>query len=66
MKDREVEIKKMHGKKIINGKTYEYEYFTLPLNLYIPKSIVERYGTKFKLEIDEKTGVIHIRPKSSP
>lgn len=44
MKEREVEAKRLVGKKQVRGKVYEYEYYTLPLNLYIPKSMVEKFG----------------------
>ncbi|MCY0859931.1 MAG: hypothetical protein OWQ54_05815 [Sulfolobaceae archaeon] len=64
MKEREVEAKKLIGKKVVRGKTYEYEYYTLPLNLYLPKSLVEKFGTKFMLKVDEEKGIITIKPKS--
>jgi len=62
MKERVVEAKRLVGKKTVRGKTYEYEYFTLPLNLYIPKSMVEKHGTKYYLHYDEETGTITIKP----
>ncbi|MBW9140459.1 MAG: hypothetical protein MPF33_06140 [Candidatus Aramenus sp.] len=65
MKEREVEAKRLIGKKSVRGKVYEYEYYTLPLNLYIPKSMVEKFGTKYTLEVDEESGTITIKPKSS-
>lgn len=64
MKEREVEAKKLIGKKVVRGKVYEYEYYTLPLNLYLPKSLVEKFGTKFMLKVDEDKGTITIKPKS--
>ncbi len=65
MKEREVEAKRLIGKKLVRGKVYEYEYYTLPLNLYIPKSMVEKFGTKYTLEVDEESGTITIKPKGS-
>jgi len=62
MKERVVEVKRLVGKKAVNGKTYEYEYYTLPLNLYIPKSMVEKHGTKYYLKYDEEKGIITISP----
>jgi hypothetical protein len=63
MREREVEAKKLTGKKSVKGKQYEYQYYTLPLNLYLPKSVVEKFGTKFVLQIDEDNGTIIIKPK---
>ena len=60
---REAKAKKTIGSKVVGGKKYTYEYFTLPLNLYIKKHIVEKYGTDFIVELDEDSGVIIIRPK---
>ena len=60
---REVKAKEMIGRKIVRGKEYVYKYYTLPLNLYLPKGMVERYGTEYILELDETRGVITIRPK---
>ncbi|EHP68268.1 hypothetical protein MetMK1DRAFT_00026910 [Metallosphaera yellowstonensis MK1] len=65
MKEREVEAKRLIGKKQVRGKIYEYEYYTLPLNLYIPKSMVEKFGVKYMLQVDEDTGTITIKPRSS-
>jgi len=65
MKEREVEAKKLVGKKNVKGRSYEYQYYTLPLNLYLPKSVVEKFGTKFILQIDEDNGTIIIKPKSA-
>jgi len=49
---------------VVKGRTYQYEYYTLPLNLYVPKSMVEKFGTKFYLQVDEESGMIIIRPKT--
>ena len=62
MKERVVEIKRLIGKKEKNYRVYEYEYYTLPLNIYIPKSMVEKHGTKYLLQFDEENGIITIRP----
>lgn len=61
---REVVVRKIIGKKTIKDKTYTYTYYTLPLNLYIPKSVVDKYGTEFVVEKDFDKGVIIIKPKS--
>lgn len=63
MKVRSVEARTMKGKKEVGGKTYEYEYYTLPLNLYIKKYVVERWGKDFVVEVDEDIGVVCIKPK---
>lgn len=62
---REVRVKKISGRKVIRGKVYSYEYYTLPLNLYIPKSMVEKWGEEYILERDEDKGVIVIRSKKA-
>ena len=59
-----VELKQVISRKTVNGKTYEYPAYTLPLNLYIPKSMVQKYGTKYLLQVDEETGTITIKPVS--
>lgn len=60
---REAKARKVIGRKTVRGKEYVYEYYTLPLNLYLPKSLVEKWGTEFVIEMDEDTGLIVIRPK---
>lgn len=60
---REVTIRKVIGRKTVKDKVYTYTYYTLPLNLYIPKSVVEKYGMEFIVERDEERGTITIRPK---
>ena len=62
MRERVVEAKKLIGRKTVNGKVYEYEYYTLPLNLYIPKTVIEKYGRKFIVRFDEVSGIITIIP----
>ena len=63
MRNRIVEVKKMVGRKIVKGKLYEYEFYTLPLNLYIPKHIVEKFGIKYIIQFDEENGTILIKPE---
>ena len=60
--DRVVEVKRLVGKKTVKGKTYEYEYYNLPLNLYIPKHMVAKHGTRFVLHYDLESGVITLTP----
>ncbi|MEM1622926.1 MAG: hypothetical protein QW780_02375 [Sulfolobales archaeon] len=62
---REARVKKISGKKSVRGKTYTYEYYTLPLNLYIPKSMVEKWGEEYIIERDEERGMILIKSKKS-
>ncbi len=62
---RVVIARKVIGKKVVRGKVYTYEYYTLPLNIYIPKNVIEKWGTEFVLERKESDGVIIIKPKKS-
>lgn len=62
---REAKAKLVEGRKVVGNKEYRYKYFTLPLNLYLPKGMVERWGTDFIVEIDESKGIITIRPKKA-
>ena len=55
--------RKIIGKKRVKDKIYTYEYYTLPLNLYLPKSMVEKWGTEFIVERDDERGIITIKPK---
>lgn len=57
---RTVAARKMVGKKTVKDRIYQYEYYTLPLNLYLPKSMVEKWGTEFIIERDEEKGRIVI------
>lgn len=57
---RTVTARRMVGKKAIKDRVYQYEYYTLPLNLYLPKSMVEKWGTEFVVERDEEKGRILI------
>ena len=63
MKVKTVELRGIKGRKEINNKVYEYEYFTLPINVYVRKHVVDRWGKEFIVEIDDDTGVICIKPK---
>jgi len=64
MRIREARARKNLGRKIIRGKEYRYTYYTLPLNLYIPKHMIEKHGTEYIVEINEDEGVIKIYPKN--
>lgn len=57
---RNVTARKIVGKKAVKDRIYQYEYYTLPLNLYLPKSMVEKWGTEFIIERDEEKGRIVI------
>ena len=60
---RKVEARKILGRKSIKDKVYRYEYYTLPLNLYIPRNIIEKWGTEFVILRDDEKGVITIMPR---
>ena len=62
-KIKEVKARKNIGRKTIRGKQYTYEYYTLPVNLYLPKKYVEKFGTEFTVEINEDKGTITIKPR---
>jgi len=62
---REVKVRKISGKKSVRGKTYTCEYYTRPLNLYIPKAMVERWGEEYIIERDEEKGVIVVKSKKA-
>ncbi|MGC9071680.1 MAG: hypothetical protein ACP5HK_03160 [Acidilobus sp.] len=64
MKVRHVKVREIKGKKEVGSKIYEYEYYTLPINLYVKKHVVEKWGGEFTIEVDEDTGVVCIKPKS--
>ncbi|MEL9997487.1 MAG: hypothetical protein QXH99_03225 [Sulfolobales archaeon] len=63
MTTRDVTVRKVVGRKTVKDKVYTYTYYTLPLNLYIPKNVVEKWGTEFVIEKDDEKGTIIIRPK---
>jgi len=60
---RTVEVRKIIGKKNVKDRTYHYEYYTLPLNIYVPRNVVERWGTEFVVIRDDENGIITIMPK---
>ena len=60
---RKVVARKIVGKKNVKDKTYQYEYYTLPLNIYVPRNIIERWGTEFVIVRDDESGVITIMPR---
>ncbi|UXD21647.1 hypothetical protein IPA_06235 [Ignicoccus pacificus DSM 13166] len=62
MRRRQVKVREVIGKKVVKDKEYKYVYYTLPLNIYVPKSVVEKFGKEYVLEMDEETGEIRIRP----
>ncbi|MCD6324067.1 MAG: hypothetical protein J7L55_03050 [Desulfurococcales archaeon] len=62
---RSASARKVIGRKVVNGKVYTYEYYTLPLNLYLPKGMVEKWGTEFIVERDEESGKIIITSKKA-
>jgi len=57
--------RKVMGRKVVKGRVYTYEYYTLPLNLYLPKSMVEKWGTEYIVERREDEGVIIIKSKKA-
>jgi len=65
VKKREVRVKRITGKKKVGDKVYTYTYYTLPLNLYIPRTVVEKWGEEYIIEKDEERGTIVIRPKKA-
>jgi len=60
---RNARLREVIGKKIVNGRLYEYTYYTLPLYIYIPKNIVHRYGKEYVVIVDTETGEIRALPK---
>ena len=63
IKIRDAHVREVVGKKVVKDKLYTYTYYTLPLNIYIPKHIVERYGQKYKVVVNRETGVILLYPE---
>ena len=62
-KARVVEVRRIIGKKHVKNKTYSYDYYTLSLNLYVPRNIVEKYGKEYVVIKDDESGVITAMPK---
>ena len=60
---RDARVKEMIGKKVVKGKLYTYTYYTLPLNIYIPKHVVYKYGTDYVVIVNKETGEIRAVPK---
>ncbi|ALU11676.1 hypothetical protein EYM_03630 [Ignicoccus islandicus DSM 13165] len=63
LRRREVKVREVVGRKVVNKKEYRYTYYTLPLNIYIPKHVVEKYDKDYVLEINTETGEIRAFPK---
>ena len=60
---RVVKVKRMVGKKVVHGKEYKYEYYTLPLLLYVPKHVAEKTKEFIVERYDD--GSFVIKPKVS-
>ncbi len=58
-----VTAREIKGRKTLGNKVYEYIYYTLPLNLYVRKNVIERWGTEFIVESDPDRGIVVIKPK---
>jgi hypothetical protein len=58
-----VEVRRIIGKKHVKSKTYSYDYYTLSLNLYVPRNIVEKYGKEYVVIKDEENGIITVMPR---
>jgi len=57
-----IRVREITGKRIINKREYHYKYYTLSLNIYIPKRMVEKYGRNYIMEFNRDTGELVIRP----
>ena len=55
---KEIKAKKKRGEKV-----YKYSYYTLFLNIYVPKHIIEKYGKEFVVVIDKDLGIVNVYPK---
>jgi hypothetical protein len=62
-KVRTVKAREIRGRKVLKGKVYEYTYYTLPLNIYIRKSVIEKWGPEFVVETDPDQGIVVVKPK---
>jgi hypothetical protein len=60
---RVVSAREIKGRKVIGEKVYEYVYYTLPLNLYVRKNVIEKWGKEFVVESDPDNGIVVIKPK---
>ncbi len=56
-------VREVVGKKVVKDKLYKYTYYTLPLNIYIPKRVVEKYGREYVVIVNTETGEIRAMPK---
>jgi len=55
---REIRARKRRGEKV-----YEYSYFSILLNIYVPKQVVEKFGKEFIVEVDKDLGIVKVFPK---
>ncbi len=60
---RDAHVREVVGKKVVKDKLYTYTYYTLPLNIYIPKHIIHKYGKEYVVIINSETGEIRAMPK---
>jgi len=56
-------VREVVGKKVVKDKLYKYTYYTLPLNIYIPKHVVHKYGREYVVIVNTETGEIRAMPK---
>ena len=56
-------VREVVGKKVVKDRLYTYTYYTLSLNIYIPKHVVYRYGKDYIVIINSETGEIRAIPK---
>jgi len=61
---RNATVREVVGKKVVKDKLYKYTYYTLPLNIYIPKHVVHRYGREYIVIVNTETGEIRAMPKA--
>ncbi|GEM_PF-896669 len=60
---RDAHVREVVGKKVVKDKLYTYTYYTLPLNIYIPKHVIHKYGKEYVVIINSETGEIRAMPK---
>ncbi len=58
-----VTARRIVGRKKVGDRVYTYEYYTLPLNIYLPRSFVERWGTEFVVLRDDEKGIVVVMPR---
>ena len=61
-KVRKVTARRVVGRKNVKDRVYEYVYYTLPLNLYLPRSYIERWGVEYVVIRDDEKGTITVMP----